>query len=203
MKVAKALPVALLALAALLAGIWAASRLRAPATPALSTGVMLAAPRPIAPFALVDQDAQPYTQDQLRGRWTLLFAGFTHCPDVCPTTLGLMKAVGQRLSAPPAMVFLSVDPERDTPERLREYVTFFGGSIQGVSGPREELDRLCASLGLAYVRVPGATEGEYTMDHTAALVLIDPQGRVAGYFPPPHKADTLAADLARVLGPAS
>lgn len=148
----------------------------------------------------MDQEGQPFTPANLQGHWTLLFAGFTHCPDVCPTTLGLMKALGQRLQPAPAMVFLSVDPERDTPERLRQYVAYFGPDIEGVTGPHEQLERLAASLGIAYVKAPGARGEDYTVDHSAALVLLDPQGRVAGYFTPPHKADTLAADLARVLG---
>jgi protein SCO1 len=199
----KALPLAVAAVAALAAGIWGALQwqARAPAAATLQSGVVLAQPRPIAEFALLDQDGKPFTREQLRGRWTVLFAGFTHCPDVCPTTLGLMKALTQRLAQPaPAMVFLSVDPERDTQDALAAYVRHFGAAIQGVTGPREELDRLCASLGIAYLKIPGATEGDYTVDHSAALVLIDPQARVAGYFPPPHKLDTLAADLSEIAG---
>ena len=111
-----------------------------------------------------------------------------------------MKAVNQRLGAQaPAMVFLSVDPERDTPAVLKPYVEYFGANITGVTGTRESLDRLCESLGIAYVKIPGATDADYTVDHSAALVLIDPQGRVAGYFTPPLKVDTLAADLTEIV----
>lgn len=203
MNIRKALPAALAALAALVAGVWVASVWYPPKPPPLQSGVLLPSPRPIAPFALTGEDGQPWGPEQLQGRWTLLFAGFTHCPDVCPTTLGLMKALGQRLQPAPALVFLSVDPERDTPQRLREYVGFFGAGIRGVTGPPGQLESLCASLGIAFVKVPGATDADYTMDHSAALVLINPTGQVAGYFPPPHKADTLAADLARILGSAA
>ena len=190
-----------LAVAALAAGIGAALLMRTPGPAlALQSGTLLATPRAVAPFAMVDQDARPFTQDSLKGRWTLLFAGFTHCPDVCPTTLATLRAVGDKLGArAPAIVLLSVDPARDTPEVLRRYVGFFGNGVTGISGPSESLDALCASLGLAYVKVPGASAGEYTMDHSAALVLVDPQGRVAGYFTPPHKVDTLADDLSRVF----
>jgi len=191
------------ALAALGLGIFAASRIYAPrAAPELQAGTLLHEPRPVATFSLVDHDAQPYANAQLRGRWTLLFAGFTHCPDVCPTTLGVMKQLAQRpdlREAPLEYVFLSVDPERDTPAHLKTYVAYFGPAIRGVSGPREQLDALCASLGLAYLKIPGASDAEYTVDHTAALVLLDPQGRVAGYFQPPHKLDTLAADLVGIV----
>ncbi|HUR40588.1 MAG TPA: SCO family protein [Verrucomicrobiae bacterium] len=201
MNVNRTPSIALVAAAALAAGIGAALLLRGPGPAlALQSGTMLAAPRVVAPFSMVDQNASPFTQDSLKGHWTLLFAGFTHCPDVCPTTLATLRAVGDKLGAKaPALVFLSVDPARDTPGVLRRYVEFFGSGITGLSGSAESLDALCTSLGLAYVKVPGASEAEYTMDHSSALVLIDPQGRVAGYFTPPHKVDTLAADLSRVV----
>lgn len=199
----KAVGTALAAGLALVAGAWLASYWQAqsrPAAAAIQSGTLLGAPRPIAEFALTDHLGQPFANDRLRGRWSLLFAGFTHCPDVCPTTLGIMKAVGQRLGAQaPAMVLLSVDPERDTPAVLKSYVEFFGPNITGVTGARASLDRLCESLGIAYVKVPGATDADYTIDHSAALVLVDPQGRVAGYFTPPLKVDTLAADLTEIV----
>lgn len=202
MTSAKTLVTVLAAALALGAGAWLAARVsQRPAAASLQSGVLLGTPRPIAAFALTDQEGRPFTQDRLRGRWSLVFAGFTHCPDVCPTTLALMKVVAQKLGdAAPAMVFLSVDPERDTPAALKQYVQFFGPAVTGVTGERAALDALCASLGIAYVKVPGATDQEYTVDHSAALVLVDPQGRVAGYFPPPHKADTLAADLSGITG---
>ena len=197
MKSPKTVVTVLAAAFALAAGAWLALSLRSPAPAALQSGVLLGTPRPLANFTLTDQDGRPFTQEQLRGHWSLLFAGFTHCPDVCPTTLALMKVVAQKLGdAAPAIVFLSVDHRRDTPPVLKQYVQFFGPQVTAVTGGPEVLDPLCAGLGIAYEKVPGATDADYTIDHSAALVLIDPQGRVAGYFPPPHKADTLAADLA-------
>lgn len=196
----QALAAAVAAVLALAAGMWTAQRLQAPPV-ALESGTLLASPRPVAPFALTDHAGQPFGDAALRGRWTLVFAGFTHCPDVCPTTLALLKAVAQKLGpGAPARVFLSVDPERDTPDKLASYVAYFGPGVTGVTGPKPALDAFCASLGIAYVKIPGATAGDYTVDHTAALVLLDPQGRVAGYFTPPLRVDTLAADLARVTG---
>lgn len=202
-KAARTLTLAAVALLAGGLGVFAASRLYAPRTVAQpASGTLLAEPRPLAPFELVDQDGQAFTNAALENHWTLLFAGFTHCPDVCPTTLALMKQLRQHpalAGRPLEYLFLSVDPERDTPAQLKQYVDYFGGHIRGASGPREQLDALCAGLGLAYVKIPGATESEYTVDHSAALVLLDARGRVAGYFQPPHKLDTLAADLARIV----
>jgi protein SCO1 len=192
------------AVAALGLGAWTAAKLQGPSDasqPTLTSGILLTAPRPVGDFALTDQDGQPFTRRRLDGHWTLLFAGFTHCPDVCPTTLGVMKAVAERLpqDAPLEMVFLSVDPERDTPEQLKRYVRYFSPTLVGATGGADQLQALCANLGLAYMKVPGAKASGYTMDHSAALVLLDRQGRVAAYFQPPHRAETLAADLGRVL----
>lgn len=204
-KPARIAALAAAALAALALGIFAASRLQAPrATPQLASGTLLTQPRAIAPFTLTDQDGQAFSGPQLQGHWTLLFAGFTHCPDVCPTTLALMAQLRRQLAAGPErleLLFLSVDPERDTPARLKAYVDHFGAGIRGVTGATAALDAFCASLGLAYVKVPGAGAGDYTVDHSASLVLLDPQGRVAAYFQPPHRLDTLAADLSGIVGP--
>jgi protein SCO1/2 len=204
MKTSRAL-LAVVAVAALGLGMWVASRDSTPAQPALASGILLGTPRPVGAFALLDQDGQPFTRDRLAGHWTLLFAGFTHCPDVCPTTLGVMKAVEQKLPAaePVQMVFVSVDPERDTPEQLKRYVRYFSPALIGATGPDDQLQALCSSLGLAYMKVPGVSASDYTMDHSAALVLIDPQARVTAYFQPPHRADALVADLARVVPPRS
>lgn len=202
-KQARAAVLLAAALAALGLGLYAGARLQGPrAVTQLTSGVLLGSPRAIAPFTLTDQDGQPYSEARLRGHWTLLFAGFTHCPDVCPTTLALMAQLRGRLpaEAPLELVFLSVDPERDTAERLKAYTAHFGGAVRGVTGPREQLDALCANLGIAFLKVPGASESQYTVDHSTALVLLDRSGRVAGYFPAPHKLDTLAADLAGIVG---
>jgi protein SCO1 len=199
----RALAFAAAALAALGLGLYAGTRLQGPRAAALASGTLLGQPRAVAPFSLTDHDGQPYTQAQLQDHWTLLFAGFTHCPDVCPTTLALMAQLRARLpaGAPLELLFLSVDPERDTPERLKTYTAHFGGAVRGVTAPREALEALCADLGLAFLKVPGASEADYTVDHSTALVLLDRAGRVAGYFPAPHKLDTLAADLAGIVGP--
>jgi protein SCO1/2 len=203
-KPARIAAVAAAALIALALGIFTASRLYGPrdAAPLLS-GTRLNEPRPLAPFALTDHDGQPFTQAQLQGRWTLLFAGFTHCPDVCPTTLALMAQLRRRLGAAAGsleLVFLSVDPGRDTPERRKTYGAHFGAGIRGVTAPGAQLDALCANLGLAYITVPGAGAGDYTVDHSTALVLLDPEGRIAAYFQAPHRLDTLAADLSGIVG---
>ena len=168
----------------------------------LASGTALATPRGIGAFRLTDQQGREFTPEALRGGWSLVFAGFTHCPDACPTTLAMLDAMDERLRADGGavqVVFLSVDPERDTAGRLAEYVGHFNPRFVAVTGARAEIDALCRDLGIAYVRNPGAG-ADYTVDHSAALVLIDPRARVAGYFSPPHDPTALAADLAALTG---
>lgn len=186
---------------ALAVGLLAAIWLQKPATVALQSGTLLQQPRALAEFSATDQDGRPFTRDSLTGHWTLIFPGFTSCPDVCPTTLAMLKNVVAQLGPDAAslrVVFLSVDPERDTPERLKQYVQYFDPGFTAAVTPEPELQRLAQMLGVAYAKVPGATPEAYTMDHSAALILIDPQARIAGYMTPPFDAARLAADLRAV-----
>lgn len=167
----------------------------------LQTGRVLDQPRAINPFELVDQHERPFTRNSLQGRWHLVFIGFTHCPDACPTTMAMLGAVETRLRTEGhelQTVFVSVDPERDTPDELARYVGFFGEEIIGATGSKQQLDRFCDDLGFAYIKVPDG-RGGYTVDHSGALALIDPHARVAGYFLPPFDLDGLADDLALVF----
>jgi protein SCO1/2 len=176
--------------------------LRGPSPPvALLSGTAMPQRRPLGEFALLDQHARPLTRSIFERRWTVVFAGFTNCPDVCPTTLvtlaGLRARVQHRSEL--QVVFLSVDSERDTPAQLTRYLAHFDPAIIGATGAKQQLDRICADLGLAYLRNPGVA-GEYTVDHSAALVLVDPQARIAAYFRPPFDVDALAADITAMAG---
>lgn len=166
-------------------------------TPLLNAGTALAEPLPLVEFRLEDQSGRAFGRGDLEGEWSLLFAGFTHCPDACPATLALLARLQARLHAdghPLRVVFLSVDPERDTPEQLARYAGYFGEHIVAATGQRAEIDALAKSLGLAYVRVPGSGE-HYSYDHSTAVVLIDPAARLAGYFRPPLDLDAIERDL--------
>lgn len=166
----------------------------------LTHATVLEEPRAVAAFRLSDQEGRDFTNAQLRGKWNVLFAGFTHCPDICPSTLALLASAQKRAGISPdrlRTVFVSVDPERDTPEVLAEYLAYFNSEWTALTGEKEELDRLMDSLQMAYVRVPMGN-GDYTLDHSTALVLIDPKGRIRGYFTAPLDADALAEDLGRI-----
>ncbi len=181
---------------AIVAGVGAALYARSNAPLELQSGTALPDPRPIGNFSLLDQSGHPFGPSALENRWSLVFTGFTHCPDLCPSTLAFLASLRARVPGDGLqIVFVSVDPERDTPEKVASYLAHFDRGIKGATGPPAEIERFTKALGLAQVRNPGVG-GDYTVDHSAALVLIDPEARVAGYFQPPHDERALAADLA-------
>lgn len=187
---------------ALVAGVLAAVYLSTPKTLSVKSGTLLQQPRILPEFSLTDQDGAAFTHEQLVGHWTLIFPGFTYCPDVCPTTLAMLKNVETQLG-PRAeqlrVAMFSIDPERDTPEQLKRYVSHFSPRFQGITTPEPGLRSMAQALGVAYAKVPGETPESYTMDHSAALILINPRGELAGYFTSPLQAPALVADLGSLI----
>jgi protein SCO1 len=169
----------------------------------LEAGRVLPEPRVLPEFSLLDHEGRRFGRAQLAGQWTLVFAGFTHCPDICPTTLATLAGVDGRLREQGVEIqtlFVTVDPRRDDPATLAEYVTHFSPRIIAATGDEAEIDSLMDGLGFSYIKVPMGG-GNYTVDHSAALALVDPRGRVAAYFMPPLRPAVLAADLAALAGP--
>ncbi len=167
----------------------------------LAHGVSLNEPRAIADFSLIDHSGQPFTARNLEGQWSLLFIGFTHCPDICPMTLNLLGMVQdavQKQGRTLQGIFVSVDPQRDTPDELRRYLGFFDSDFIGVSGSLGSLNRLCDNLDFGFVKVPHG-DGAYTIDHSGALALIGPQAELKGYFLPPLDPEEIIADLSQVI----
>lgn len=197
----KTLKIILLLGAATVAGLAVSVALRGPGDAPLAGGVRLDQPRPLPAFSLVDHRGEAFGPEQLRGRWHVLFSGFTHCPDLCPNTLAILKAaeaeLGDRVDAVQT-VFLSVDPARDAPAQLASYVNYFSPRFVGVTGDKAQIDTLMSGLGLAYA-IGDTGDPTYTVDHSAALVVIDPQGRIAAYLSAPHRAEVIAADLQRLM----
>jgi len=167
----------------------------------LAAALLYPQPKPLPEFTLQRSDGSTLTRADWTGRWRLLFFGFTNCPDVCPTTLATAKAAiaqlhAQQPSIDVAMSFVSVDPKRDSLDKLGAYVAFFDPKFEAATGSAEELLALTRALGVVFITVPnGAGPLDYTIDHTASILIIDPQGRLAGLIRPPHRADTIAADL--------
>ncbi len=201
-KIPAPLRFGLLAAIAAAIGLAAGIVFMKPKAVSIASGTLLQPPRALPAFTLTDINGAPFTNANLQDRWTVIFAGFTTCPDVCPTTLTLMKGVMADLgplAERAQMLLLSIDPERDTPEKLKSYVNYFDPRFTGATGPTTELDKLARAMSFVYAKVPGATPETYTMDHSAALMLINPEGQLAGFFTAPHRREALAADLTNLL----
>lgn len=190
---------------ALGAGIWLGDAWLSHATraPVEISGFYLPEPRPLEPFTLTDQSGRPFEREDFEGRWTFLYFGYTYCPDVCPMTLAELDQVEARLAAQGladvAYLLISVDPERDSPERLREYTGYFNEKFQGATGSHDQLQNLARQFGVIYRRSPGQEGQEnYTVDHSSTLVLVDPQARLRAVFTPPHTPDSLVTDFGKI-----
>jgi protein SCO1 len=182
------------ALCAALAGFLLAGEIDS-SRPVLASGTWLADAKPIADFHLVDSEGRAFSRTSLLGHPTLIYFGFTHCPDECPDTLAALARVKQQAQLPGLRVlFVTVDPERDTPAVLAGYLRHFDPSFLGLTGDPAEIRRLAASLGIGITRVnlPG---GGYDFDHTMAILLFDSSAREVGVFTPPFDAQQLAKSL--------
>ncbi|GAB2836460.1 SCO family protein [Comamonas piscis] len=153
-------------------------------------------------FSMPDQNGQRRSMADFKGKVVLVFFGFTQCPDVCPTTLGDLAAVKQKLGAKGdklQVIFASVDPSRDTPEILQAYLANFDPSFLALRGSDEETAKMAKDFKVYYKRVDGQTPGSYTMDHTAGDYIFDPEGRLRLYSRYGTPVDTLAKDIEQLI----
>src|SRR5512138_2741705 len=153
------------------------------------------------PFSLTDQNGRTVTEADFKGKPFLVFFGFTHCPEICPTALFEMSEVFRRLGPDAekvSAIFISVDPARDTPEKLKDYLQSFHARISGLTGSQADIDAVTKAYKAYAKRVP--LEGDdYTMDHSAIVYLMDKNGRFVAPFNLKRPADEAAADLRRYL----
>ena len=189
-------------LAAMLGGAWLAATYRENGSRAMllpdRVMTLFPDPKPLTAFALTDHENRVFDLSRLRGKWSFLFFGYTHCPDICPTTLAMLaraheSIVKSTLGAKDVQfVFISVDPNRDTANKLRQYVTYFDASFLGVTGDDAQLGNLAAQLGAAYqVAITPGVEN-YPVYHTAAVFLVDPRARYHAVFAPPLDAEGIS-----------
>lgn len=170
-----------------------------------SSGFYLPEPLPLEPFTLVDHEARPFTLDRLEGRWTLLVFGYTHCPDVCPVTLAqvrdtraLLEQQSPRLDV--AAVFVSIDPERDTPDRVAAYVAAFDEDLIGVTGTAEAIAAFAGQLRVKYAPTDSSSGG-YLVDHSSSVALLTPRAELTALFSVPLRPERLASDLRAIAEP--
>lgn len=164
--------------------------------------VLLPQSRELPALTLTDQDGQAQAVDSLTGRWTLLFFGYTFCPDICPTTLAelrqLQGLLGEEDRQRLQVLMVTVDPARDTPEQLKQYLGFFDAGFRGLTGELENIQTLSGRVGIPFI--PGDTRQEnYTVDHSANLALLGPDGRQHGFIRAPLKVQKLAEALPPLL----
>lgn len=150
--------------------------------------IKLERPRILDDFQLIADSGNSFHTSQLAGRWTLVFFGFTHCPDVCPTTLATLNSFYQTLDEDTRkdtdVLLVSVDPQRDKPEKLHDYVRYFNPEFTGVTGEFLNLKRFANQLNVPFNKVP-LEDGSYTVDHGSQVVLINPRGHYHGFFKAP------------------
>ena len=194
---------AILALVALGFGLVAGMRsMHEDAAPNIA-GFVYPQPRKISPFVLTAQDGSKFTLDQLRGKWTFAYFGYTYCPDVCPTTLAELARVQSLLEATGTdektqYLFVSVDPKRDTPQHLAQYVPSFSKTLIGVTGSRAVIDKLTQEVGVAYEFPEGTDKENYPVSHSSIVALFDPDARLHAIFTAPHKAESLAVGFRKL-----
>ncbi|MBA2657068.1 MAG: SCO family protein [Tatlockia sp.] len=165
-------------------------------------GTLLDKSRKVKPFALTGIDNQPFTNTSLKGQWTLIFFGFTNCGFVCPTAmaeLGKMYRIleEKKVNPLPKVVMISIDPQRDTQNKLNSYVKAFHNHFYGARGDDEMVRQMTKEMGIAYAKValPNSEEGaNYDMQHSGALMLLNPEGELTAFFTTPHQATLLAKD---------
>lgn len=202
---ARPLRIGIFIIVAFVAGLLLA-RLLAPkpaAPPQTERATLLSTPKALPRLSLVDQDGQSLPADFFVGHWTVVFFGFTQCPDICPTTLATLAQANRLLADLPSaqrprVLLVSVDPERDPPDRLAAYVRFFDPAFLGATGSLEATAAAAAAFGVPYAKV-STPEGGYTMDHGSGLFVVGPNGDMVAYLSGPHDAATIARDYRKIV----
>ena len=203
-------PIVVLVIAAILAlalGVWGGQfwlggrQVDRPAPKDFPGFVLPGEGKAIPPFELLDGDGKVFDLSSLKGHWTLLFFGYTHCPDVCPTALSTLNTIHEGLEKARDggdavdVVFVSVDPERDNPAQLKEYVGYFNPAFIGVSGDPKTLSSFSRVLGAVYAKAKGTERSGYLVDHSAAIFLINPEAHYKAVMSPPHDAEKIIAGI--------
>jgi protein SCO1 len=170
----------------------------------LATGTLLTPGRTLPDFSLIDQKGRTFAAADLRGHWSLLFFGYTNCPDFCPTTLTTLAAMEKNLRSAkaaviPQVIFVSVDAKRDTPAQLAKYVPYFDPSFVGLTAADQpSIDAVAKQLGVAVIIRP-ASDGNYTVDHSGEIFVLSPDGQIAAILTGPFSADALRGDFLRIV----
>ena len=169
-------------------------------------GLVLAKPKPMVDFQLTDNTGKPFNKDSLKGHWTMMFFGFTNCGMVCPTTMASLNSMYKTLqkeipdSRLPSVVMVSVDPERDTVEKMNEYVTAFNPNFIGARAELPEITALEKELHLVAVKMQaGDGKNQYTINHSAEIMVFNPAGELQAFMSYPHEPVKMVQDFKKIL----
>lgn len=167
-------------------------------------GAIISPARKIAVPALTKDDGTAFTLQDLSGQWSLLFFGYTNCPDVCPVTMGTVAQAKKAATAInhvfPQVIFVSVDPERDKLEMLSDYVQYFDKEFVGVTGDENMIKALTLQMSVAYMKMEAEEGSEgYVVDHSSSLLLLNPEGKLVAFFNPPHDPKIILKDFQTIV----
>lgn len=167
-------------------------------------GTILTPARKIAIPALLKDDGSAFTLNDLTGKWHLFFFGYTHCPDICPTTMNVLAQAKKTAASGndmfPQVFFISVDPERDNVDILSEYVKYFDKDFIGVTGDADSVKALALQMNIVYMKIATSQDNsDYTVGHSTALLLLNPEGKLAAFLSPPHNPETILKDIKKVI----
>lgn len=181
--------------------------------PLTISGTLLPEPKALEAFQLTDHRGNPFTREDTKGKWTFIFFGYTHCPDVCPTTLFQFKKIASLLDKTEGatqntqFVLVSVDPERDTPEYLEKYIHYYHKDFIALTGMHEQIKALASQLGIFYMRAASKEidtmrndedNENYLIDHSVAIILLDPDSKLHALFGAPHSAKKITDDFLKI-----
>ncbi|MBT3672091.1 MAG: SCO family protein [Porticoccaceae bacterium] len=169
----------------------------------INGAIILNTPRKFSDFDLIDHRGDAFTLQRLKGQWSMIFFGFTNCPDVCPTTLATLNETYSKLKDSEKenlqIIMVSLDPERDTVEKLGQYMPYFNAEFIGVTGNKHFIKRFTTEINIAYNQVP-LDGDDYTVDHSSQIVLVNPNGHYHGFFKSPHSAIMLRKTWRSIYG---
>ena len=165
-------------------------------------GLMWPDPKILLPFSTIDEDGQEFSLQNLKGKWSFLFFGYTNCPDICPITLNVLNQVHKELrienTTDTQTIFVSVDPERDSSEQLKQYVSYFNEDFIGLGGTNEQVQSLTGQMGIPFFLQEPSEQGNYLVDHSSSIFLISPMGHMIAVISAPHQVEDILSRFRQI-----
>lgn len=194
----------LIAIIAFFVGLWFYHNTR-PQVLALTSATILPQPLNIAAFKLEDKNQQPFSNQNFQRQWSFVFFGFTHCPYMCPTTLTMLKQLyrnlqNDKIQPLPQIVFITVDPERDSSKALKDYLQNFNSAFEGATGSKAQIDALTKQFNVVYAKIfLDGDKTHYSIDHSGTIILVNPKGQIFAIFSAPYDPLNIAKDYEKII----